>query len=206
MLVAGAVIASSFVSPAQFVTGSSADAADAVPLPPVRDAKVPEFVPVINYSQFVLAVQTFAAENPPAARLAAEALSAKFTSDQASQSTGPQAEPRTASIIITRPVVVAPVVTGRVADTAEDEPSFPRAPDPTTPPTKALADPVKVATTAVGDKPPATTRRRHKPKTVASNRAKAGQRLQPAMALGMTIESAEDAPPISSLAKKKAGD
>jgi hypothetical protein len=188
MLVAGAVFASSFSSPTKFGAGNPADAADAIPPPPPQVVKVPEFVPVVNFSQFVLAMQTFAAENPPAARLAAEALSAKFTSDQISQKAAPKLEPREASVIITRPVVIASV------------PNLPSVPDPTGRPAKTLADPVKVATALPEE--PSTKRRRHKSNTVASSR----KRFEAPMGLGMVIDSAENAPPMSSLARKTKND
>jgi len=195
IFVAGAVFAS-FASPTKFSAGSPADAADAIPPPVARDVKVPEFVPVINFSQFVLAMQTFAAENPPAARLAAEALSAKFTSDQ----TSVQTAQRTAPIIITRPVTVAPVTVANVQaePIAQSEPALPSAPDPTARPSKEAADPVKVAIQAA--RQPAATHHKQK---MAKARPRSERRFQPAMGLGMTIESAENAPPISSLAQKK---
>lgn len=197
-LVAGALIASVVLSPVKFAAGTPADAADAVPPQRPDDVKVPEFVPVVNFSQFVLAVQTFAAENPPASRVAAEALSAKFAADQAVQPAAVKSDVRTASIIVTRPVAIARVTT---EEQAQNEPNFPIAPDPSTPPQKEAADPVKVASAvAVEGK---ATGERHKQKAATSGHARSARHLEPAMGLGMTIDSAEAAPPMSSLVQKK---
>jgi hypothetical protein len=172
--------------------------------------KIPEFVPVVNFSQFVLAMQTFAAENPPAARVAAEALSAKFASNlDAQKSDAQKIEPpkqppqreavlapaKLSSIIVTRPVAV-------VAD-------IPAVPDPSQQ-APAVADPVKIVTGY-----PAS--RRHKAdktekaektdkserKIATASRPRLEKKFEPAMGLGMVIDSAENAPPMSSLAQKK---
>jgi hypothetical protein len=189
----GAVIASSFPVSAKF---GPADAADAVPAPARPQVNVPEFVPVVNFSEFVLAMETFAAQNPAAARVAAEALSAKFALNSGSQqielhtptqhAVAQPAIPPT--VIVTRPVVVADV---------------PAVPDPHSHPPK-VADPVKIVTGYSEERP--APRRRHKTEKTASattSRARVEKRFEPAMGLGMTIESAEEAPPMSSLTQKK---
>ncbi len=192
----GAVVASSFSTPTKFGAGSPADAADAIPMARPDVVKIPEFVPVINFSEFIMATQTFAAQNPPAARLAAEALSAKFTAGLDSQPTEQHQAPqqsaefsvtKPAPIIITRPVVVA------------DIPSI-SVPDPIGRPAEALADPVKIVTSY-----PAEKTRRHKAekKVAATSRDRAEKRFEPAMGLGMVVDSAEEAPPISAVAPKK---
>lgn len=196
----GAVVASSFSSPTKFGAGSPADAADAIPLVRPDAVKIPEFVPVINFSEFIMATQTFAAQNPPAARLAAEALSAKFTAGlesqgteqhQASQQSAELSVAKPAPIIITRPVVVASI------------PSVPSisVPDPIGRPAEALADPVKIVTGYPAEK----TRRHKAEKKVAATTShdRVEKRFEPAMGLGMVVDSAEEAPPISAVAPKK---
>lgn len=190
-----------------------ADAADAIPQqqrPQVT--KVPEFVPVVNFSEFVLAMQTFAAQNPPAARIAAEALSAKFAlNGDAKPAEGQQIElhkadqqvagtaPETAApAIITRPVVTASI------SEAPAEPEVPAVPDPNGRPS-AVADPVKIIT-GYPAKTAQTAHKRHKAerKVAASEgRERLTKKYQPAMGLGMVIDSAEEAPPMSSLVQKK---
>lgn len=197
-LVAGALIASAVLSPAKFAAGTPADAADAVPPKRADDVKVPEFVPVVNFSQFVLAVQTFAAENPPASRVAAEALSARFAADQAVQPAAVRSEARTASVIVTRPVAIARMTTEQQA---QNEPNFPIAPDPTAPPQTEAADPVKIASAVAVERK--ATGERHKQKTATPGQARSTRHLAAAMGLGMTIDSAEAAPPMSSLVQKK---
>lgn len=197
-LIAAALIASAVLSPVKLGAGGPANAADAVPPQRPDDVKVPEFVPVVNFSQFVLAVQTFATENPPASRIAAEALSAKFAADQAVQPAVVKSDVRTVSVIVTRPVAIARVTT---EEQAQSEPNFPIAPDPSTPPQTEAADPVKVArAVAIEGK---ATGERHKQKAATSSAARSTRHLEPAMGLGMTIDSAEAAPPMSSLVQKK---
>ncbi|MET0408416.1 MAG: hypothetical protein ABW006_08610 [Hyphomicrobium sp.] len=198
----GAVVASSFSAPVKFGAAGPADAADAIPPPPQQAVRVPEFVPVMNFSEFVLAMQAFAAQNPPASRIAAEALSAKF----AANADGQKVEFRKAEVeaaapaIITRQVAVASV---RLAVEASPEvANVPSVPDPGKRSGQALADPVKIASGHVVAK---SSERRHKAenKVASANRPRGDKHLPPAMGLGMVIESAEDAPPMSSLAPKK---
>lgn len=200
----GAVIASSFSTPITFGPAVSADAADAVPAPGPEATKVPEYVPVVNFGEFVLAMQTFAAQNPPAARLAAEALSAKFAVNFDAQQTEPQkpAEPaqlaqpapmKPVSVIVTRPVAIAEIGT-------ETEPAV-------QPP--LVADPVKVITGYSVEHTDAAPRRRKaakkdiEKKDTATSREQLEKQFQPAMGLGMELDSAEEAPPLSTLKPKK---
>jgi hypothetical protein len=81
--------------------------------------------------------------------------------------------------------------------------NVPPVPDPRLQPPK-VADPVKIVTGYAEERP--APRRRHKvEKTAAATttRPRVEKRFEPAMGLGMTIESAEDAPPMSALAPKK---
>ncbi|MFT3730010.1 MAG: hypothetical protein QM780_01110 [Hyphomicrobium sp.] len=195
----GAVVASSFFASTKFGAGNRADAADAIVPPPPEVIRVPEFVPVVNFSEFVLAMQTFAAESPAGARLAAEALSAKFDApaDEAQKpasappSQQAAAQPaKPASVIVTRPVYVADI---------------PSMPDPRVQPS-AVADPVKIITPRSEKRADAGTRRHKSEKKVAAAAAKAERQsnpFEPAMGLGMVIDSAENAPPMSSLTEKK---
>ncbi|HML31161.1 MAG TPA: hypothetical protein PKE16_20425, partial [Hyphomicrobium sp.] len=112
----GAFVASTFSAPIKFGAGGSADAADAVATLRPEVIKVPEFVPVINFSEFVMAMQTFATQNPPAARIAAEELSAKFASNGDAQQIEVRkptqqaaAAPVKQPVIVTRPVVTASI-------------------------------------------------------------------------------------------------
>jgi hypothetical protein len=191
----GALIASSFSSPTQFGPGR-ADAADAA-LPAVPQANgVPEFVPVVNFSQFVLAMETFAAENPNSARVAAEELSAKFA--QNSQPQNIELHAAAAPVIVTRPVVIASVsVSGETAR------NFPAVPDPAGRPQIALADPIKTATEIPSRPVTSSKTKKDKKDASATSRQRIEKKFEPAMGLGMVIESAEDAPPISSLQQKK---
>jgi hypothetical protein len=190
----GAVIASSFSSPTQFGP-AKADAADAVAPPAAQTINVPEFVPVVNFSQFVMAMETFAAQNPDSTRMAAEELSAKFAQNAQPQNIEIHSA---APVIVTRPVAIASVP---VAD--ESAPSAPAVPDPAGRPQIALADPIKVASEIPAEQPAASARPKHEKKEAATSRARIEKKFDRAMGLGMVIESAEDAPPISSLPQKK---
>ncbi len=190
----GAFIASSFSSPTQFGPGR-ADAADAAAPATPEAIRVPEFVPVVNFSQFVLAMETFAAQNPNSARIAAEELSGKFAQISQPQNIELHAA---APVIVTRPVVIASVPV-----TEESTPSLPAVPDPAGRPQIALADPVKVASALPAEQPVVSTRTKREKKEATTSRARIEKKFEPAMGLGMVIESAEDAPPISSLPQKK---
>lgn len=202
----GAIVASSFSASVKFGAGGSADAADAVPTPRPEAIKVPEFVPVINFSEFVMAMQTFAAQNPPAARIAAEELSAKFASNGDAQkielhkptqqaAATPEAQQ---PAIVTRPVVTASI------SEAPATPALPAVPDPAGNPS-AVADPVKVITGYPVKRAEAAPQHHKSERKVAAvtSGSRSEKRFQPAMGLGMTIDSAEDAPPMSALAQKK---
>lgn len=184
----------------QLGSGGQADAADVTAMPASDAIKVPEFVPVVNFSQFVLAMEKFAAENPNSGRLAAEQLSAKFIANSEPQKI--ELHPEVAAIV-TRPVVTAsvPDKTEVSPSAAESEPSLPAVPDPGRP-ALALADPVKVATAVRVEDRPAKRSKREK-KEAAASRDRVEKMFEPAMGLGMVIESAEDAPPISSMTQKK---
>lgn len=196
----GALIASSFATPMPFCSGGQVVAADATAMPAGDGVKVPEFVPVVNFSQFVRAIEKFAAENPDAGRLAAEQLSAKFITGAEPQNIDIHPE---ASIITTRPVVTARVseMAQPLPAAAESEPSLPAVPDPGRP-ALALADPVKVATALRPHDHPAARSKRETTEAETS-RARIEKKFEPAMGLGMFINSAEDAPPISSMTTKK---
>ncbi|MBS0253430.1 MAG: hypothetical protein JSR78_20410 [Proteobacteria bacterium] len=209
----GAVVASSFSAPTRLGGGGVADAADAIPPQQQHPhvAKVPEFVPVVNFSEFVLAMQTFAAQNPPAARIAAEALSAKFAiNSDAKPAEGQQielhkADQQAANAAPEKPtgIVTRSVVTASISE-APAEPEVPAVPDPNGRPS-AVADPVKIIT-GYPAKTAEAAHKRHKAerKVAASDgRERLTKKYQPAMGLGMVIDSAEEAPPISSLVQKK---
>ena len=204
----GAVAASTFSVPAKF--SGPADAADAVSQPKPEMVKVPEFVPVINFSEFVMAMQTFSAQNPPAARMAAEALSAKFASNGDAQqieihkpNAQMAAQPtKPASVIVTRPVEVASISEAESQEATV--PAIPAVPDPTAG-MKAVSDPVKIIT-GYPKKRAEAAPHRHKvaeKKIASASRERVEKHFQPAMGLGMVIDSAEDAPPMSSLVQKK---
>lgn len=190
-----------------------ADAADAIPPQQQRPQaiKVPEFVPVVNFSEFVLAMQAFAAQNPPAARVAAEALSAKFALNGDAKPADAQqievhkpdqqvasAAPEKPTVIVTRPVVTASI------SEAPAEPQVPAVPDPNGRPS-AVADPVKIITGYPAKTAETTHKRQKTERKVAASegRERLTKKYQPAMGLGMMIDSAEEAPPMSSLAQKK---
>ncbi|WP_414461976.1 hypothetical protein [Hyphomicrobium sp. DY-1] len=213
-VVLGAVAASSFSAPTRLGSGGAADAADAIPPAQQRaqSIKVPEFVPVVNFSEFVLAMQAFAAQNPPAARIAAEELSAKFALNgdakpadaqqievrKPDQQMAAAAPEKPAPVIVTRPVVTASI------SEAPAEPQVPAVPDPNGRPT-TVADPVKIITGYPAKTAETAHKRRKAERKVAASegRERLTKKYQPAMGLGMVIDSAEEAPPMSSLAQKK---
>jgi hypothetical protein len=205
----GAVVASSFSPSTRLGPGGTADAADAVPTSQQRQhaIKVPEFVPVVNFSEFVLAMQAFAAQNPPAGRIAAEELSAKFAMPADAQQIEvhkPKQQEASAAPVKVAPIIVTrPVVTASISETPA-EPELPAVPDPNGRPS-AVADPVKIIT-GYPTKTAETSRKRHKTEAkvaVSEGRERLTKKYQPAMGLGMVIDSAEEAPPMSSLAQKK---
>jgi len=212
-VVLGAIVASTLSTPTRLGSGGAADAADAIPPAQQRPQaiKVPEFVPVVNFSEFVMAMQAFAAQNPPAARIAAEELSAKFALNgdakpadaqqievhRPDQQMAAAAPEKPVPVIVTRPVVTASI------SEAPAEPAVPAVPDPNGRPT-TVADPVKIITGYPG-KTAETTSKRHKAerKVASAGRERLAKKFQPAMGLGMMIDSAEEAPPMSALAQKK---
>jgi hypothetical protein len=185
-LLVGAVIASSFSAPTKYGTGNRADAADAEPSVAKGTVTIPEFVPVVNFSEFVLATQQFASEKGLSGREAAEALSAKF----ASASDGQRVELHEAQQLPTPAIVTSAL-------------SIP-VPDPSGRPEEYLADPVKVAS-VVQEEPQVVPqpRRMQKKKTASASQPPVQRPYQPAMGLGMTLEPAEDMPPPSSLVRRK---
>ncbi len=173
-LLVGAAIASSFSTPTKYGAGSPADAADALRSEANSAVAVPEYVPVVNFSEFVLATEQFASEKRQTTRDAAEALSAKFASASDSQQTKlHQSPPQT-----------IPIVTSAL--------SIPM-PDPRDRPTEQLADPVKIVSVTPEELPVAPRpRRTQKKKAVSANQPRAQKRLPPAMGLGMPVVSAKD--------------
>jgi hypothetical protein len=209
----GAVVASSLSTPARFA--GSADAADAVPPRPLQAAKVPEFVPVINFSEFVMAMQTFAAENPPAARAAAETLSAKFAANIEAGKIGLPAAPAPQQALaapVPQQVAAVPAAKTAPAPAIAARPvvavaEVPVVPDPAGQQPQ-VADPVKIVTGYHARRADAAPRRRKADKNViatstSTSRSRVERHFEPAMGLGMEIESAEDAPPMSELSQKK---
>jgi hypothetical protein len=208
----GAFAASSLTTATEFGAPHAADAADARHAGAQQSEKFPEFVPVVNFSEFVLAMQSYAARNPTASREAAEVLSAKF-GEQASEdgveptaAADPVAEQKPAPVVALQTpaaprviVPTAPFATRSVADA-------PSAPDPGKAQMKLLADPVKVATIRThrklaGPRLAKAEAKAEKPdkKIASAGRERVEKRFQPAMGLGMVFDSAEDAPPMSSL-------
>jgi hypothetical protein len=180
-LLVGAVIASSFLAQSKYGAGNRADAADAEPLVAKGPVTVPEFVPVVNFGEFVLATQQFASENRPGGREAAEALSAKF----ASASDGQRIELHGA-----QPLQTSAIVTSALSIAV---------PDPGEKPTAELADPVKIVSVAPEELPIAPQPRRvQKKKAASASQHRVRKSFQPAMGLGMTVESAENMPRPSS--------
>ncbi len=171
-LLVGAVIASSFSSPAKYGAGSPADAADALRSEAKGPVTVPEFVPVVNFGEFVMATEQFASEKRQTTRDAAEALSAKFASASDTQP----------SELHQSPPQAIPIVTSAL--------SIP-IPDPRERPSEQLVDPVKVASVTPEELPVAPRPRRAPKKAVSGSQPRTQKRLPPAMGLGMTVESAK---------------
>ena len=200
ILVGGAIVASSLSSPTQFGPASKAVAADGLRQAVEEAVTVPEFVPILNFSQFVLATEQFAEANRVTARGAAEALSAKFASASEGQrielNQGPQETP---------PIVQSALGVA-VSDPAAEKPAGP------------LADPVKIATVVpdASAAPPVEEKSQEteakaadtKPVTAASRQG-ANKRFRPAMGLGMPAASDDEAALFSSTpqrSKKKSAD
>lgn len=189
-LLVGVVIASSFSTPTKYGAGNPADAADAIRPTATGAITVPEFVPVVNFSEFVLATEQFATENRPTARDAAEALSAKFALNSDAQRIELHEGPQQTPAIVQSALSIA-------------------VPDPRERPAEQLADPVKIVsvvpeTFSVAPQP----QRVEKKETTSANQPRVQRSFQRAMGLGMIVESAEDMPPPSSLVhpKKKTSD
>lgn len=177
IVAAGVIAASSFSTPVTFGPGSTADAADAEHLPASEAVTVPEFVPILNFSQFVLATDQFGEANR--ARGAAETLSAKF----ASASDGQRVE-----------LNQGPQPTPAIVETAV---SF-AVPDPAEKPAEAFADPVKVATaiskaTETPAAPEEEEEAAKETETKSSARARSEKRFRPAMGLGMAVDQDDTA-------------
>ncbi|WP_045836952.1 hypothetical protein [Hyphomicrobium sp. 99] len=183
LIVAGGVVAASaFSAPLQFGAGNKADAADAGQLPQQEIITVPEFVPILSFSQFVLATEQFVESNRVAA---AEALSAKFAvaseGHQIEINQGPQPTPAIVESAMTLTV-----------------------PDPAEKPAVALADPMKVATVAqTATEVPAAQEETEETaakataetetKSSATVRPRSEKRFRPAMGLGMPVDAEDDA-------------
>jgi len=175
IVAAGVIVASSFSTPVTFGPGNSADAADAEHLPAPEAVTVPEFVPILNFSQFVLATDQFGEANRARA---AEMLSAKFSAASDGQHVqldqGPQPTPA-------------------IVETAM---SF-AVPDPAEKPAEAFADPVKVATAiSKATETPAAPEEEEAAKdteTKSSARARSEKRFRPAMGLGMAVDQDDTA-------------
>lgn len=184
-LLVGVVIASSFSTPTKYGAGNPADAADAIRPTATGAISVPEFVPVVNFSEFVLATEQFASANRPTARDAAEALSAKFALNSDAQRIELHEGPQQTPAIVQSALSIA-------------------VPDPRERPAEQLADPVKIVTVvpeafAVAPRP----QRVQKKKAASANQPRVQKPFQGAMGLGMIVESAEDMPPPSSLVRPK---
>lgn len=176
VIAAGVIAASSFSTPGTFGPGSTADAADAAHLPAQEAVTVPEFVPILNFSQFVLATDQFGEANRARA---AEMLSAKFAAASDGQhvqlNQGPQPTPA-------------------IVETAM---SF-AVPDPAEKPAEAFADPVKVATaiskaTETPAAPEEEEAAAKETETKSSARARSEKRFRPAMGLGMAVDQDDTA-------------
>lgn len=182
-IVAGGLIAATAFS-APVGQSSTAGAADAGH-PPVREAvTVPEFVPILNFSQFVLATEQFSVANRDAA---AQSLSAKFAAASDAQhielNQGPQ---RTPAIVETAMSLAVP--------------------DPAEKPVEPSADPLKVAT-AVAEEAPETAAAKEEAQPAVTEKKPAAQprskaRFRPAMGLGMAADQEETAAPVTSTKAK----
>jgi hypothetical protein len=192
-LLVGAVVVSSLSMPTKYGAGSPADAADAIHPEAEHLATVPEFVPVVNFSEFVLATEQFASENRQTARDAAEALSAKFASASTSTSDF-------------QGIKVPPAVPFQQAAPVVASAPTVQIPDPGEKPVGELADPVKVASAepepeASPAPAPIRPERVQRRKSVSTSEPRQRRPLRKAMGLGMTVESAENMPRPSSFAR-----
>jgi hypothetical protein len=194
-VILGAVAALSLSTSIEF--GGLADAADVIQPPAPREAsKVPEYVPIVNFSEFVLAMQTFVAQNPADSRVAAEALSAKFATNLEAQKI--ELHPAAQQGIAVMPVKVQPVAVAHPLQVA----AVPPVPDPNAQ-LPQVEDPVKVVTGYPAEHAETAPHKHKQVKKIASNNRPRLKQFEPAMGLGMVIDSAEDAPPMSSLVPKK---
>lgn len=176
IVVGGAILASSFSAPTKFGPVTNADAADGIRQTVQEAVTVPEFVPILNFSQFVLATEQFAEANRLSDRTAAEALSAKFALASEVQHVDLHQVRQTPAIVESALSLAAPVS------------------DPVERPAEPLADPVKVVTVVpeAAEAPAAeaepqqaeTTATESKPS--AASRPRGEKRFRPAMGLGMT--------------------
>lgn len=184
LIVAGGVIAASTLS-APVGQGSKAGAADAGDLPVRETVTVPEFVPILNFSQFVLATEQFSTANRDAA---AQTIGAKFASASEGQRIELNQGPQPTPAIVETAISIA-------------------VPDPAEKPEEPLTDPVKVATAAADEAPETAAAEEEaappaaaKTKPARHSRSKA--RFQPAMGLGMAADPEEAAAPVTSTKPK----
>jgi hypothetical protein len=183
IVVGGAIFASSFSAPTKFGPISKADAADGIPPAAQEAVTVPEFVPILNFSQFVLATEQFAEANRLSDRSAAEALSAKFALASEAQHVDLHQVRQTPAIIESAVSLAAPVA------------------DPVERPAEPLADPVKVVTVApeAQEEPAADAEHQRtemnatESKSSVTGRSRAEKRFRPAMGLGMAAPDDEAA-------------
>lgn len=200
IVVGGAIVASSFSSPAKFGPGSKADAADGVDRVAQEAVTVPEFVPILNFSQFVLATEQFAEANRVSGlgRDAAEALSAKFASASDVQHVELHEVQQAPPIVESALSLAVPVS------------------DPVERPAEPLADPVKIVTVTpeAAEEPVAEAEHRQtemnetQSKPPIASRPRAEKRFSPAMGLGMVApdDAAALFPPFTKRSKKKSAD
>ncbi|MBY0558987.1 hypothetical protein [Hyphomicrobium sp.] len=203
IVVGGAIFASSFSAPTKFGPVTNADAADGIQQTAQEAVTVPEFVPILNFSQFVLATEQFAEANRLSDRAAAEALSAKFALASEVQHVDLHQVRQTPAIIESARSLAAPVS------------------DPVERPAEPLADPVKVVTVvpeafeAPAAEVPAAEAEHQQTETTASeskpsaaSRPNPEKRFRPAMGLGMTEpdDAAALFPSSAKQSKKKRAD
>ncbi|CAA2137998.1 hypothetical protein HYPP_00739 [Hyphomicrobium sp. ghe19] len=198
IVVGGAIFASSFSAPTKFGPVTRADAADGIQQTAQEAVTVPEFVPILNFSQFVLATEQFAEANRLSDRSAAEALSAKFALASEVQHVDLHQVRQTPAIIESALSLAAPVS------------------DPVERPAEPLADPVKVVTVVPeAVEAPATEAENQQTETTAAeskpsvtSRPRAEKRFRPAMGLGMAEpdDAASLFPSSAKRSKKKSAD
>ncbi|SFV27305.1 hypothetical protein SAMN04488557_0728 [Hyphomicrobium facile] len=195
IVVGGAIFASSFSAPTKFGPVTNADAADGIRQTAQEAVTVPEFVPILNFSQFVLATEQFAEANRLSDRTAAEALSAKFALASEVQHVDLHQVRQTPAIIESALSLAAPVS------------------DPVERPAESLADPVKVITVVpeAAEVPAAEAEHQQTEATATesnpstASRPRAEKRFRPAMGLGMAEpdDAAALFPPSAKPSKKK---